>query len=309
MPFGDISLLHVPNMAAVSVLCTMLVYAFGLGALLLDIVAHLWFDGRLLCDPGWSDPLKAVNRLAYFICRYGALTNMLLTIVYMNLPGLACKPFLDVSRVIWCTALLACDFIFLLRTLALYGWSCKLTVAVSTLFISYAVVSYYLVLKSGFGMRVPGSTFCSFQPRDNHAQPLWALYLVHSIVSFSLDTAILVLTCVRLGGRPRHVGTASMRRFLTYWRDSKRDTTSTNDFGAHTTSLSSDLIRQGVLLYGCQVANRLAFIVVHYCVDYRSSYQLMICGLVITLDSITAGALLRQTSAAVRHTKHSQQSQ
>jgi hypothetical protein len=287
--YGDVIFHHLPNFYAPSALVAMLVHAVGLGLILNDLLSNFSFDKRLLCSPGWSNPLKALNRLAYFLLRFGTAIDLILVLIYSNVEGLPCTPYFRAIKSAWYLSILCVDFIFVTRTLALYGWPKKLYIPIGLLTLTYASLGMYNTWAWGYSVEVPASNFCAYISQDPRDEPIKTIFPVYYGVAIFTDTIILILTCMRLATLPQRTRGSSNSMELQNPHTLKRLPT-----------LSSTLLVQGFVLYGAMEGTRLAIILVFYLADYRQSWTLMVLGIAVTIKALTASVLVRQTSNVAR---------
>lgn len=80
--FGNVSLHHIPNARAPSAVAAINVYAFCLGAVVLELIGNIPYDCFLIRRSGWLTPLEAVNRTSYFLARYTSFVFLLCAILF-----------------------------------------------------------------------------------------------------------------------------------------------------------------------------------------------------------------------------------
>lgn len=188
--FNNVVFHHVPNAQAPGLLAAMLVYAFCLGLVSLDLVMHFGYDVSLTRRPGWREPIKAANRFAYYFCRYGSFIFLLLTIIYMNTPGLDCTHYARAINVMWLLPLIFVDVIFVQRTLALYNWKMPFVIVLGFYLLAYVGLSAYSIIEFGHGYQIPMSDFCAYQATGTHEQPHASIFIAYCCVLISLDTLV-----------------------------------------------------------------------------------------------------------------------
>lgn len=188
--YNNIVLHHVPNALAPGLLAAMLVYALCLGAISWELILNIPYDFSLLRKPGWKEPVKIANRLCYYGSRYGAFVFLLITIVYMNLPGSNCFAYARAINVMWLLPLILVDFLFITRTLALYSWYKPLVLIMSFLYVTYVALCLYSVILFGDGYRIPGSSFCAYQTRSTRDQPHASIFIAYWTVCIFIDTMV-----------------------------------------------------------------------------------------------------------------------
>lgn len=289
LTYGDVVFHHLPNFYAPSALAAMLVHAVGLGLILNDLLSNFSFDKRLISSPGWSNPLKVLNRMAYFILRFGTALDLVLVLIYSNVAGLPCSSYFRAIKAAWYMTIVCVDFIFVTRTLALYGWPKKLYIPIGTLTLTYMCLGMYNTWAWGYAVEVPGSQFCAYISQDPREEPIKTIFPVYYGVAIATDTIILVLTCLRLATMPQR---------------SSRHNNSMDTQNPHTLrqlpTLGSTLLVQGFVLYGAMEGTRLSIILIFYLADYRQSWTLLVLGLAVTIKALTASVLVRQTSNVAR---------
>jgi hypothetical protein len=304
LQYNNIVLHHVPNALAPGLLAAMLVYAFCLGIIFLEVLGNIGYDYALLKRKGWSEPIKASNRFAYFLSRYGAFVFLTMTIIYMNNSTSSnehCRRFAIGVNVMWILPLIFVDLIFVQRTLAVYGWHRAMVAFLGTIYVCYSALSIYAIVEFGYGYQIPNSQFCAYQVRPTNVQPHAGVFIGYISLTILLDTLILTLTTHRLieGGLlnlPNLIVSKSS--------DLRRDRAARKAAG-HATgeiSLSGLLLRQGVGYFIILEGSRLAFLIVYYTLNNSTSYQILVSGILGTVGPVMAGMLFRQTSEAVKRT-------
>lgn len=188
--YNNVVFHHVPNALAPGLLAALCVYAYCLGLVSWELILNGRHDVRLLRRPGWREPVKLANRFCYYACRYGALTFLLMTAVYMTTPGIDCGVYARVLNVLWILPLIFVDFLFISRTLALYGWDTALTAVLGTLYIIYVGLCCYSVILFGDGYQIPASDFCAYVTRSKSDQPHAGIFIAYWTVTIFLDTLV-----------------------------------------------------------------------------------------------------------------------
>lgn len=294
LTYNNVLLHHVPNLYAPSALVAILAGAIAWGIMLSELAYNVGFDLRLIRSPGWSRPLRAATRSAYFITRIGAFINLTLSLIYSNVPGLSCKPFYASMRATWYLSVVCVDFIFFTRTLTLYGWPKRLWIPLLFFSSVYIILGGYDTANWGTPFQIPASNFCGYwsaNARDGRL--LHKLYLFQYSLSLAVDTVVLVLTCLRLASASESSGHS--------WQ-----TTSGHSVGAITVqgmNMSQVLIVQGFVLYGSLEACHLGIVLVYFLSDYQQSWASMVFTLVILIKTLTSSTLVRLTSDAVQKTR------
>jgi hypothetical protein len=298
--YNNIVFHHVPNSQAPGLLGAMLVFAFCLGVISLELLLNLNYDFKLIKRIGWREPHSALNRFAYFSCRYGSFLFFVITLIFINAPNTNCERFATVVNVMWVIPFIFVDLIFVQRTLAVYGWNMLLTVSLGSLYLVYVALCSYSVIKFGYGYRIPQSNFCAYQTLSTDVEPHASAFVVFFVAMTLLDTVILLVTTHKLmDGGLLNLGSvirtkASKIRVLGSPHTSKKNELVGEE------SLKGLLLRQGILYFLILEISRFAFLIVYYTVNQNTSFQVLICGIIVLIGPLMAGMLFRQTSEAVR---------
>lgn len=301
LQFNNVVFHFVPNPQAPGLLAAMLVFAFCLGVLTLELVSNFFYDLSLLRRPGWREPIKASNRIAYFLCRYGAFVFLLLTVIYMNMPGNNCHAYAKAINVMWGIPLIFVDLIFVQRTLAVYGWDRRVGVPLGLLYTAYVGLCTYSVVEFGYGYRIPGSTFCAYQVLPTDVQPHSTVFIVYICTTIFLDSLVLLLTAHRL----MEGGLANVFHLIVTKSTVLRSNKAARKAAGHDVgevSLSGLLMRQGLGYFIVLEGARLAFLIVYYVLSSSTSYQVLVCAVLAMIGPVMAGMLFRQTAEAVKRT-------
>lgn len=300
LQYSNIVFHHIPNSQAPGLLGAVLVFAFCLGVISLELVSNLEYDYRLIKRIGWKEPHSALNRISYFLCRYGSFCFFLITVIFINTPGTNCEQFATVVNVMWVLPFIFVDLIFVQRTLAVYGWNKLLTVSLGFLYLFYVALCSYSVIEFGRGYKIPESDFCAYQTFSIHSEPHASLFIIFFIVMTLLDTVILLLTTHRLlEGGILGLGEIILTKVRKLF-DSRLSQGSKENAEEGEQSLSGLLLRQGLIYYVVLELSRFAFLIVYYTVNNTTSFQVLICGIIVLVGPLMAGMLFRQTSEAVR---------
>lgn len=292
--FNNVLLHHVPNAYAPSALFAILMGAMAWAVMACELAYNNKFDRDLLTSPGWRYPLRAATRAIYFVMRLGCMLNLTLSLVYQNVPGLDCVPFYGSLRVTWYLSVICVDFIFYTRTMALYGWQKKIWIPVTVATCFYVTLGAYNTARWGTPFQIPKSDFCGFITTDirKHDQ-LQVTFLVQYASSLTMDTVVLVLTCLRLWKTP-----ASDRAGASWKTQSGRPLSQ-----VPRNSISRALIIQGFILYGSLELSHLALVLVYFAADYTQAWSSAVYTMILLLKVVTASILVRLTSEAVRKTQ------
>ncbi|PWN87384.1 hypothetical protein FA10DRAFT_269339 [Acaromyces ingoldii] len=297
--FGSVVLHHIPDSIAPSFMAAMLVYAFCLGMVTLEIVGNISYDWFLARRAGWTNPIKLSNRLAYFLARFGSWTFLFLTLLYMTLPNLHCSSFAISLNCMWLCPLIMVDYIFLQRTLALYSWATTPTVLLFILYIAEVGLGIGNVVWFGVGYQLPESNFCAYLTETNK-QPHSSIFIAYYAVVIFTDTIILCMTLHRLtagglSGVPRAVW--DKVQSIRHGKDSLFDE-----------NISSLLITQGIHYYLLLELARIVFLIVYYSVAGTTSYQVLVLAVLAAIAPLLAGRLFRKTSEVAQRVARSQSS-
>ncbi|PWN34273.1 uncharacterized protein FA14DRAFT_70819 [Meira miltonrushii] len=299
LQYNNIVFHHVPNHQAPGLLAAMLTFSFCLGVITLEILSNLRYDYNLIKRPGWREPVKASNRLSYFLCRYGCFVFMLITVIYMNLPGSNCHDYAIGINVMWVIPLITVDLIFVQRTLAVYNWNKLITIPLGFLYISYVALCTYSVVTFGYGYNIPGTSFCAYQTIPTSQKPHATVFICYIVLVILLDSLILLLTTHRL----LEGGLGNLYHLIVTKTAENRKNKALRKAEGHSVgevSLSGLLLRQGVGYFMLLELSRLAFLIVYYTVNNETSYQVLVSGILVLVGPVMAGMLFRQTSEAVK---------
>ncbi|PWN34180.1 uncharacterized protein FA14DRAFT_173882 [Meira miltonrushii] len=304
LQYNNIVFHHVPNSQAPGLLGAMLVFAFCLGVISLELVFNLGYDYKLIKRIGWKEPHSALNRLAYFLCRYGSFLFFLITLIFMNAPGTDCDRFAIAVNVMWVIPFIFVDLIFVQRTLAVYGWNMLLTVSLGSLYLIYVALCSYSVIKFGRGYKIPYSDFCAYQTFSTHSEPHATAFIVFFVIMTLLDTLVLLLTTHRLlEGGLLSLGEVILTK-VSKICETRLPNRSQEKTEEEEESLKGLLLRQGIIYFLILEFSRFAFLIVYYTVNNNTSFQVLICGIIVLIGPLMAGMLFRQTSEAVRRTQY-----
>jgi hypothetical protein len=290
MTYNNVVFHHLSNFYAPSALAAVIAVSIGFGIIATDIAFHLGFDIRLVRSPGWLQPLKALNRLAYFLMRMTSILYLGLLLYFVNIQGNDCAPFFDGLFAIWYTSVVCMDFIFIARAVSLWAWKLPIAIPIFALYLSYSILGAANIAHWGDAVQLPGTGFCGYVSQPPEAQPLRTRLNVYFALALTSDTTILVLTCIRLAGR-------SSGQLKSAWSSEKNAISKPR-------RISQQLLVQGFVLYGSLVVSKIGFILAYYLSDYRQSWNVMVFAMHITLNTVTAGILVRQTSDTVRKSQH-----
>lgn len=297
--YDNIVFHHVPNHQAPGLLAAMLTFSFCLGVITLEILSNLRYDYNLIKRPGWKEPVKASNRLSYFLCRYGCFVFMFITVIYMNLPGSNCHDYAIGINVMWVIPLITVDLIFVQRTLAVYNWNLFITIPLGFLYLSYVALCTYSVVTFGYGYNIPGTNFCAYQTIPTSQKPHATVFICYIVLVITLDSLILILTTHRL----LEGGLGNIYHLIVTKTSDLRKNKALRKAEGHSVgevSLSGLLLRQGVGYFMLLELSRLAFLIVYYTVNNETSYQVLVSGILVLVGPVMAGMLFRQTSEAVK---------
>lgn len=101
-------------------------YAGFLGVASIDLVNNLVFDWNLLRSEGWKTPVKAVTRIAYFICRLLPIVTLSMALMFTTHAvgkNTDCNRFVSINQSLLVPLLNSASLIFVIRTISLYA--CK----------------------------------------------------------------------------------------------------------------------------------------------------------------------------------------
>jgi hypothetical protein len=188
--YGKIIFHHIPNGLAEGFEACLIIYALCLGIMTLEITSNLDYDFALARRPGWMSWSKCPNRIAYFVSRYGSFLFLLNVLIFSTAAGLNCEVFGRVNQFSWIIPILAVDFIFIQRTMALYGWSRGISLFLYAYFIVDVAFAVAAVGFFGKGYEIPGSNFCAFYTRNGDDNIHAILFICYSVVLNSMDLLV-----------------------------------------------------------------------------------------------------------------------
>lgn len=189
--YGNVIFHHIPNKNAPSFQAAMLVFAFCLGIMALELLSNVQYDWSLARRKGWLEPTKGSNRVAYFMSRFFAALFLTITLVFMTTTGLPCTQYATFINVVCIIPLVSVDFIFMQRTVAIFGWNRAMSVLLYGLFIVDMGLAIASVTWFGYGYRIPSSNYCAYFTRTS-GQPHASLFIAYCVVLISLDTLVSV---------------------------------------------------------------------------------------------------------------------
>lgn len=302
--FGNVSLHHVPNKQAPSLLANMLLLSFGLGLITMELFGNIAYDIRLLKKEGWKEPMKASNRISYFFCRLGSAAFLILTILFLNVPGMDCKRTGRVINILFWFALILADFIFFQRTLAVYGWRRDIVISLSIGMLSYAVMSLYSIIYFGIGYQIPLSEFCGYQVASIYDQPHGTIFIIFICLMLVFNTAILLLTTHKLmeGGLTNTFALISTKS-QDLLKSKEERKAAGHDVGEF--FISNLLLRQGIGYFLILVLSYIVFLTLYYTLgkDNTTSYQVLCVTELVVVGPLVAGLMFRQTSEALSRSR------
>lgn len=190
--YGKVIFHHIPNELAPGFEACLVVYAVCCGIMGLEIISHLDYDFALARRPGWLDWSKCPNRLAYFVSRYLSFVFLVDVLIFSTVGGLDCAIFGKINQATWLIPLCCVDFIFIKRTMALYGWNrtvCFILYVYYAADVGFAVAA---LMWFGVGYTIPGSDFCAFYT-SNESPVHNALFIAYNVTLNSLDTLVSLL--------------------------------------------------------------------------------------------------------------------
>jgi len=187
--FGDVAMHHVPNKLAPSFQACLIVYAFCTGVMALEILTNLQYDWELARRRGWNEATKCLNRIAYFTCRYSSLIFLIVTLVYLVTSGLPCHSYAIGINVVCILPLVSVDFIFMQRTVAIFGWNRAMSVLLYGLYIIDLGLGIAAIAWFGYGYQIPGSNFCGYFTSTT-GQPHASLFIAYCTILILLDTLV-----------------------------------------------------------------------------------------------------------------------
>ncbi|PWN34119.1 uncharacterized protein FA14DRAFT_161642 [Meira miltonrushii] len=302
--FGDVSLHHVPNAQAPSLLANMLLLSFGLGLITMELFGNVAYDIRLIKKEGWKEPMKASNRISYFLCRHGSAAFLILTILFLNVPGMNCKQTGKVINILFWLALILADFIFFQRTLAVYGWRKNVVIPLTIGMISYAGMSLYSIIFFGQGYQIPFSDFCGYQVLSIYDQPHATIFIVFICLMLIFNTVILLLCTHKLmeGGLTNTFALISTKS-QDLLKSKEERKAAGHDVGEF--FISNLLLRQGIGYFLILVLSYILFLTLYYTLgkDNTTSYQVLCVTEMVVVGPLVAGLMFRQTSEALNRSR------
>lgn len=302
--FGIISLHHVPNKQAPSLLANMLLLSFGLGLITMELFGNITYDIQLIKKEGWKEPMKASNRISYLCCRYASAAFLILTILFLNVPGVDCRKTGRAINILFWFALILADFIFFQRTLAVYGWRRNVVIPLSIGMFSYAVMSLYSIIYFGVGYEIPFSEFCGYQVLSIYVEPHATIFIVFICLMLFFNTSILLLCTHKLmeGGLTNTFALISTRShdLLKSKEERKAAGHNVGEF-----FISNLLLRQGIGYFIILVLSYVLFLTLYYTLgkDNTTSYQVLCITELIVVGPLVAGLMFRQTSEALNRSR------
>lgn len=265
----------VPDEDSPALLLLILFVGMCLGAVVIELLNHAWFDIELIRKPGWTQPMKCISRLAYFLCRYLSAVCLMLVLLYVTAGYPDCSAAALAFNILGMFFWNSVALLFVLRTMALYSWKRAVVVPLVIYYAIVATVSAISLPFYGVGKRVPQTQFCSYDTKSHAVQHLIA-GSVYQGLGMGLDLTLLLLTLHRLldGGL--------MSIF----------TRKTSRLNSGLTSLTSFLIYQGFHFYVFQFGTD-AFYLTSTFAFTKEYYQLIGNIMEYTIPSIVASAAFR----------------
>lgn len=187
--YGDNIFHHLPNAIAPSYQACLICYCVCAGVMGLEVLSNLDYDWAIARKSGWLSWSKCPNRVAYFVSRYASFGFLVMTIIYTVAPNLDCTTFAMANQIMWLCPLVCVDFIFLQRTVALFGWNKIVYTILYSFYLADLSLAICAVIWFGFGFRIPDSNFCAFFT-SNSSQPHASLFIAYCVVLNILDTLV-----------------------------------------------------------------------------------------------------------------------
>jgi hypothetical protein len=187
--FGSVTTHFLPNSVAPSFQNTMIVYALCAGAMALEILGNLSRDWRLLRSSNWKVFTKCSNRIAYLSSRWSSIVFLSLALVYITRVDLDCQAFALTLNILCIIPFISVDFVFMQRTLALYGWNRPLTVLLCTLYLADVGLAVSSITFIGYGYKIPHSRFCAYRT-ESRTRVYGALFIAYCAVLMFLNTLV-----------------------------------------------------------------------------------------------------------------------
>lgn len=264
-----------PPSQSVSFLVLLLTMCICLGVVIAEIYNHIAFDIDIICKPGWTHPAKCISRCAYLICRYVSAACLIMVICFMTLKISDCKApplaFSLLGMFLWDSV----SLLFLLRTMALWGWDRRVTVPLGAYYLLVLVAAIVCVPFYGEGIRIPGTQFCAFETKRDETRSLIST-VVYKTIHMMFDLVMLLLTLHRLlDGGLKSIwikGPSKLKEGL---------------------PLTRFLIYQGFHFYVIQLVVDTVFIATYYSVD-ETSYQVLGTAFEFCIPPIAASAAFRE---------------